>query len=252
MVMFLVLIPMLVVISSILIYQFNGRKEFVKFDLVQFLYAFFFVPVMFIWLKSLLFYLLRRELDLHLSVTDIFAADTAFSVMFLFLYAFIVIHSLTKSFELKREHDPLYDLMKDSEYFHLWISHIVFNFGMTLIVSVLSVTNLFIPITTTINHPFFYMLLSFGLIFGIALFVFTWLSNFSANFVRVMKIFYGVIFTIHVGLYITIYPGFDNRYGIFWVTVTALSSFMFCSLFFERFERPMNWIQRLHYKFFKS
>lgn len=252
MVLLLLLIPLLVVISSILIYQFNGRKEFIKFDLVQFLYAFFFVPVMFIWLKSLLFYLLKRELDLSLSVTEIFVADTSFSVIFLFLYAFIVIHSLTKSFELKRYRDPLYDLMQDSEFFHLWVSHLVFNFGMMLVIGGISITNLFIPMATMVHRPFFYFLLGIGLLFGIALFVSIWLSNFSANFVRVMKIFYGMMFSVHAILYIAYGPSFDNRYGIYWVTLIALGAFMFCSLFFERFEKPMNFIQKLHYKFFKT
>lgn len=252
MVLLLLLIPLLVVLSSILIYQYNGRKEFIKFDLVQFLYAFFFVPVMFVWLKSLLFYLLKRELDFRLSVTEVFVADTAFSVIFLFLYAFIVIHSLTKSFELKRYRDPLYDLMKDSEFFHLWVSHLVFNFGMMIVVGCISITNLFIPMATTIHQPFFYFLLGIGLVFGVALFVSIWLSNFSANFMRIMKIFYGMMFSIHAILYIATGPSFDNRYGIFWATLLALGAFMFCSLFFERFEKPMNIIQRLHYKFFKT
>lgn len=248
----ILLLPLLVVISSVLIYQYNGRREFIRFDLVQFVYAFLFVPVMYVWLKNLLFYLLRQELDLNLSVAQIFAADTAFSVLFMFMYAFIVIHSLTKSFELKRERDPLYDLTKDSEFLHLWVSHLVFNFGMTLIISIISFTNIFIPLVTDINKPVFYAMLIGGIILGIGLFVSVWLSNFSANFVRVMKLFYGLFFTLHVGMYFIFNPSFNNTHGIFWVTLMALSAFMFCTLFFERYERPMNWIQKLHYKFFKA
>ena len=248
----ILLIPLLVVISSILIYQYNGRKEFIRFDLVQFVYAFLFVPVMYVWLKNLLFYLLRRELDLHLSINQIFAADTVFSVIFMFMYAFIVIHSLTKSFELKREKDPLYDLTKDSEFFHLWVSHVVFNFGMTLIIAIISITNIFVPMATEANKPVFYAMLGGGIVLGIVLFVSIWLSNFSANFLRVMKLFYGLVFTFHVGMYFSFNPSFDNTHGIFWITLMALSAFMFCTLFFERYEKPMNLIQKLHYKFFKS
>jgi hypothetical protein len=210
------------------------------------------VPIMFVWLKSLLFYLLKRELFVHVSVTEMFVIDTAFSVLFMFLSAFVVIHSLTKSFELKRFRDPLYDIMKDSEFFHLWVSHLVFNFGIAIVVSCVSITNIFIPMTNTIHMPFFWFLVGAGIVMGMALFVSIWLSNFSANFVRLMKLLYGLLFSLHAVLYLVLTPGFNNQYGIFWTVLMGLGAFVFCSLFFERFEKPMSWLERLHYKFFKT
>lgn len=104
----LFLVPTFAILSSLYLYQHTGKREILKFDLVQFVYAFILAPIVYIWLKSFLFVFLVSELNLHLSVTDLFIADTVLTIIFLYVFAFLVIHSLTKSFELKRLRDPFY------------------------------------------------------------------------------------------------------------------------------------------------
>lgn len=100
---FLFVIPLLTLVSGVLLYGQHGKKEFLKLDFVQFMYSFVIAPVMFVWLKSFLFFILRNELNFRLSISEIFIVDTIYSTLVMFIFAFVVIHSLTKSFNLKRE-----------------------------------------------------------------------------------------------------------------------------------------------------
>ena len=52
-------------LSALALYRKNGRREILKFDVVQFWYAFVLVPVLFVWFKSFLFFTLRDELNLY-------------------------------------------------------------------------------------------------------------------------------------------------------------------------------------------
>ena len=57
---FLVLLPVAMILGSLLAYRFNGRREILRFDLVQFLYAFILTPLTFVWGKVLLFLLVKK------------------------------------------------------------------------------------------------------------------------------------------------------------------------------------------------
>lgn len=247
---FFIIIPIAAIISTLGIYRRTGRREFLKFDAVQFIYAFILAPFLFIWLKSFLFYLLRQEIDIHLNSTEMFVIDTTFSVIFLYIFAFIVIHSLTKSFELKRYSDPLYDVFTHSEALHLWFSHTaIYTGGMTLFV-LLSLVNVFVPALVETTRFFFYLMLVLGFVGGTFGFAGIWLSNFTDSpiFLRIMKIVVAFYFSIHVAVYFLISPAFNATNLIFWMVFMAFFAMALCSFVFERSERASGWFERFHHK----
>ncbi|MBD3279599.1 MAG: hypothetical protein GF390_02710 [Candidatus Pacebacteria bacterium] len=246
----LLVIPSLAVVSAVLIYRHNGKKEVLKFDLVQFVYAFVLSPALFVWLKSFLFYLVKTDPELNFSSTQMYALDTSFSVLFMFVYAFIVIHSLTKSFNLKRKEDPLYDVFRHSEYFHLWLTHLVMYLGIMLIATVVSFTNLFLPLELETNRLGFYLLLLVGVFGGLGAFSGVWLSDpEEANFLRIMKLASGLVFLLHVIVYFLIEPGFSIKYGFYWLTLMTFATAVFCFFFFHRSEKAKGLLEKFkHHK----
>lgn len=245
----LYVLPIFSIISAVLIYRLNGKREFLRFDFVQFVYAFIILPFLFIWLKSFLFFLLRRELNLFLSVGNIFFVDTVFSTFFMFIYAFAVVHSLTASFKLKKVTDPLYDLFQHSEYFHLWLSHLVVYGGAVVIATFFSVVNIFIPTTLVMPKVSFYLFLFGSLICGV--FAFIGLLNSDpkqANFMRIMKLMFSLTFLIHVILYFVFDPDFNASRLFYWMIFMALIAIVFGSVFAERSEKAMSFADRFKYK----
>ena len=208
--------PLAVLLSAVLAYRFNGRREFIKFDLVQFFYAFITFPVMFVWLKTFLFMMLQKELGLILSISHIFAIDTAFSVVVMLIYASVVIHSLTKSFELKRERDPLYDLFRDSEFFHMWFTHIAVFGGGVLILTVFSLINLWIPFDVLSTKEMMFSVVGLGIIFGPVCFATVYLSVISPKFEQLMKLLVAAAFILHALLFFWLDPQFRLAYGFYW------------------------------------
>ena len=177
MILTLLVIPILTALSALLIYQHNGKREFLKFDLVQFVYSFVMAPVLFVWMKSFLFYVLKAELELSLSINDLFIFDSIFSLSFMYIYAFVVIHSLTKTFKMRMLKDPLYDMFHHSEYFHLWLTHVMMFGGGIALSTAFSLINIFLPLPIVAGKSTLFMILGAGIIFGLALFVSVWLSN---------------------------------------------------------------------------
>lgn len=242
------LIPVLTIISSMLMYKQNGKKELLKMDLVQFIYAFVLMPVLFIWLKSFLYYLMQVEVEVQLSQLEMTLIDTGFSLVFLYIFAFVVIHSLTKSFHLKSSQDPLYDIIEHSEVFHLWITHLVVYIGMMLLITVLAAVNLFFPMQIFSSKFIFYFWNITGLLSGAIAFVMIWIADpktGSVNFLRIMKLCYGLFFLIHVVLYFTFNPAFNIHYGIFWWSFAAFTSLVICSAFAYKSEKAHNLFSRV-------
>jgi len=243
---FLLLIPILMAISATSLYKHNGKREFLKFDLVQFIYAFLIAPVLFVWMKSFLFYLLKSELDFGLSINQLFVFDSLFSLSFMYIYAFIVIHSLTKSFKMKILKDPLYDLFYHSEYFHLWLTHIIMFGGGIALLTFLSLTNVFLPIGLEGSKTALFSLVGIGIIGGITLFVGAWLSNpLQGNFMRLMKLLFGLSFLLHVGFYFIYDPGFNLSHAFFWMTFMLFATTVICSLLLQRSEKATGFMNKL-------
>lgn len=247
---FIFLLPVLIISSAVFMYEYTGRKELLKLDLVQFVYAFILTPMVFIWLKSFLFYFLVNELNAGLTVQQIFVVDTIYSVIFLFVFAFIVMHSLTKSFEIKRSRDPQYDIFAHSEFFHLVSSHSVIYVGAMVLFSFLSIVNLYIPLVSNLSIVGLYFMAGFGFVFGIASFISLLLTEINnLKFVKTIKSLFAFFFLFHIMLYALFSPGFDGGRVMFWFVCMIFSGFVFSSLLIERSEKAMKFLRKLHYKY---
>lgn len=234
MIVFLLLIPLLVIITSVGIYQLNGKKEILKLDLVQFFYAFVVAPLLFIWTKSVLFLILNTEVTVLLSAREIFLFDTIYSTFFLYVFAFIVMHTLTKSINLKVGRDPFHDIFKHSEYFHLWISHLVMFLGGALLFTILGLANSIIPMSFILDQYFLYIFIFSGCLAGLMIFIGIWLSDPKqerASFMRIIKLFYGILLTVHILFYFIFNPSFRIQYSLYWASTTLFATYVVCSFF---------------------
>ena len=228
-----------------IIYKFQGGREVFKLDLVQFTYLFILSPILFIWIKSFLFYLLKSELNLRLSAVELFVIDTVFSVIAFYIFAAIAIHTLTKTFWLKRRDDPHFDLFHLSEYFHLWWSHIVIYVGAMTMATFVSGANLLVPLAVVSAKWQVYLTLMGGIIAGIIAFLTIWNSDpQQGNFMRIMKLFFGLFFVVQVIGYFVFDPAFSMIYGGYWFVLALFMSAVWCALFFERSSRANSWRNR--------
>lgn len=249
----LFLVPTFAIFSSLYLYRHTGKREILKFDLVQFVYAFVLTPIVYVWLKSFLFVFLVQELDLHLSVTDLFIADTIFTVIFLFVFAFLVIHSLTKSFELKRTRDPFYDIFQHSEFFHLLTSHVVLYAGSVVLINIISTVNVFIPLEVANNMIVFYAALILGFLIGIIIYIGILLTDdeFDVKYPRFemfVELVYIVFFIFNIGIYFFVRPGFNLSHVMYWFVFMILGGFITGSLVLDRSETIVKRLKKLHYK----
>ncbi|MEX0895805.1 MAG: hypothetical protein WDZ94_02605 [Patescibacteria group bacterium] len=244
----LYLIPVLAIVTGVFLYRLNGKGEFLKIDLVQFFYAFFMAPVLFVWLKTFLFVILRTELDISLSSNQLYLVDTIYSVVYLYVFGFVVIHALTKSFSLRRSRDPLYDIFEHSEFFHLWLTHLIVFVGTLLLVSALAIFNIFYPIDLQMSQELFYLFSASGILTGILFFLMVWQSDpkqDGANFMRFMKLMFGLFFVVHIIFYFLFAPAFDSTYGVYWWSLGATTGLVTCSFFVYRFERVQTLFERV-------
>lgn len=250
---FLVLIFLLAM--SVFVYRYHGRKEVIRFDLVQFVYSFILAPVGFVWFKTFLYGLMQTELNQGFSSRSLFIIDTAFSVYFLYLFAFIVIHSLTKSFQLKAADDPLYDLFHDNEYFHLWLTHIVIFGGSMFLGAFFALVNVLFPLDIVATRPVMIATIVIGVLSGILFFIMLWMADpkqEGANFLRLMKLIAAAVFIFLVGIYFTLDPAFSAQYIFFWWCLFSFAGMVGCSAFAYKSVRAQNLFTRLVDKISKN
>jgi len=242
-------IPLLTITSALVMYRFNGRRQMLKFDLIQFIYGFIVSPILFVCFKSFAFVLVKNELGLSLSINQLFLLDTIVSVILLYIYGFVVIHSLTTSFKLVLLKDPLADLFEYSEYFHLWLSHVVIWVGSALLLSIISIANIFFPFSFGPSKPLFFTSLGIATVVGVMIFISTLLSDpQQRNYLRIMKLLFGIFFFVHAGIYFAFDPAWNMPYILYWSTFTIFTTLVTCSLFAHRSQRATNFFNRFKYK----
>lgn len=244
----LLILPIGTVISGLFVYRFQGKRQLLQLDIVQFIYTFFVAPAVFVWLKLLLFSLLRTDQSVVLSESQLFMFDTLFSMVFLFVYAFIVMHSLTKTFYLKKHFDPLYDLFHHSEYIHLWLSHQAMIIGGMFLFVVFSLLNIFFPLYVQIQRYQLYVLLLLGITMGIVTFVALIMADplqTNGKFLRMIKLYSALFFTIHILFYIIFDPALSPQMIIYWFFATMSASLAFCSGLVHRSKRAMGLFERI-------
>ncbi len=213
---FLALIPIYVIALSFLLYRHNGKRELLKLDLVQFLFCFVFTPLVYVWLKTFFFFNIKNIPDLKLGLNGLFILDTAFTVLFLYIFAFVVIHTLTKSFHLKRIKDPLHDIFADSEYFHLGFSHVgVFSLGI-ISVLLISLSNIILPFPYA-QDRYLYLGIGSGVIIGLISYVGIWThANGRKKFSKFINFLILINSLLLISLYFVYRPGFAPEFLIFW------------------------------------
>lgn len=230
-------IPVITAIIGFGIYRFQdgNRREIFRIDLVQFMYLFVLTPTLYVWLKSFLFFILRNELTVTLSLTDIFVIDTVFSVVAFFTFAALAMHSLTKTFWLRRHHDPEFDIYHLSEYFHLHWTHIVIWTGGVGLVSFVSFINVFVPFQLDHTTVPFYSSLVVGAVTGLATFMGIWGSDpGQGSFMKIMKIVLMLAFFGHVVTYFVFEPQFRMQYAAFWFSLFCFLFASIASFFFDK------------------
>ncbi|MEO8581951.1 MAG: hypothetical protein ABI425_05260 [Patescibacteria group bacterium] len=233
--LFIICFSLLVPLLALSIYQHNGKRQIFQLDFVQFMYLFVFMPVLFIWAKAFLFYLLNTEVSNSLSSRDIFTIDTTFSIVALYLFSATAIHTLTKTFWLRKQDDPDFDIFHLSEYFHLWWSHIFMDVGGMIAFCFLSTINAFIAFNLVESQFKLLFTMALGIVLGIFVFFMIWSQDPKQErkrFLRLMKVCLIIVSVYHVFLYLLIEPQFSMNYFLFWfifsVVVSAtISSFSF-------------------------
>lgn len=229
-------------VIALFIYRFNGRKKIFSFDLVQFIYLFIIAPTIFIWLKSFFFYTVRREISHTLTLSQFFFLDTLLSVVGLFLFGILAIHTITKVFKLEKTKDPFADIYQISEYFHLWWSHVLMYVGGFGLFTLVSLLNLFFPFpngSVLLERP---LLAISGGIFGLVVYFAVWTSDplqHRRSFMRLMKLCYVFFFLFHVLLYFAITPEFSTQYVLYWFSFFTFLTMVSCVFFLHRSSRAL-------------
>lgn len=212
---------------------------------MQFVYLFVMAPTLFVWLKTFLFYLLRNELEPSLTVTEMFVVDTIFTVIAIFVMVAVAIHSLTKTFKIKRAINPQFDIYHLSEYFHLWWSHIIIWGGAMLLVSFVALANVFAPLELELTKGIFIFSQFFASVVGGLFFMAIWMSDpEQGNFMRLMKLLLVFFSVIHIVFYFVFDPQFNSQYVIYWFSLAAFVSAAAIGSVFERYEK-LNWFRRI-------
>ncbi len=241
----LYLIPFLAIVSATFLYPYNGKREILRFDLVQFIYSFILMPAVFIWVKSFLFFLLKNDVGGSVSLQELFILDTVFSTIFIYVASFVVIHSLTKSFEIRKQRDPLYDLFEHSEYFHLWLSHTVIYGGVQLFAFFLGLINIFIELPLQGKGLDFYSLLLMGIGTGflgyLSIVIY---QGTRSRFMQLMKLIIGILTLILIISYFVFDPVFSITHIAFWFVFSAFMVMTMCVAFTEYSESASNFFER--------
>lgn len=246
--LFVLSIFALVPLLSVVLYQHNGKKQIFQLDVVQFIYLYVFMPIIFVLAKSILFYVLKNDLNNGLSQQQIFIIDTIFSIVGLYIVSAFSIHTLTKTFWLRKNRDPDFDIFHLSEYFHLWWSHIAMFLGFMLGLSFLSTINVWIPLELHSSVFTFYLSLFAGVIVGILGFMGMWWSDPKQErrrFLRLMKLCLMVFSIYHGVLYFLMEPKFSIQYVLFWTITTAFVSGTISGVSFVRSSKAKRFHQKM-------
>lgn len=227
---------------ALVIYRFNGKTKLFSFDLVQFIYLFVIAPMIFIWLKTFFFFILREQVLTTLTLSQYFIIDTLLSVIALYLFGVLAIHTITKVFWLEKHRDPFADIFKLSEYFHLWWSHIIMYLGGFVLITTISVLNLFFRLPTSTLEPQRGLLILIGFIFGFIIYFTIWSSDpvqEKTHFLRLMKLSYVFFFLLYVFMYYLVNPPFHLEFGLYWFGFFTFLSTSTCVILFRRSEKAL-------------
>ncbi len=242
----LLIIPILTLILGLILYRFTGSRQFLQLDLIQFIQAFIYMPIILIWSKSFLYFILSNEIDIRFSPRDYIFFDTALSVILFYIFAFVVLHSLTKTFSLRKQQDPLVDLFEISEYFHLRISHIIMYGGAVVIFTFFSFLNLLVPLSVELSKTAFLGIIFTGIFCGVVSFL--TILNYNPEdivFMKIIKLFVGGSTVLHSILFLLIDTTWSGTHSLYWFIFMIFLTTSTCLLFTYRSRKAKNIAEKL-------
>jgi len=122
------------------------------------------------------------------------------------------------------------------------------SLGGMILLTLLSLINLYIPIQISMSSTAFWMSIFGGVILGIIAYSGYWLSLFSETFLKIIKLLIGLFWLIHMIAYIIGSPSFSSPYVVYWVIFTAYTTQLVVSFFFEKSEKITNFIEQFSHK----
>ncbi len=235
-------------VVGLVLYRFQGRKDLIHLDIVQFCYIFFFYPLFFVWLKSFVYVQLKSMIGINLSPSEYFVIDTTVATVGLYLYGIVAMKGLTKTLFLVRQKNPLMDLFPHTEYIHLWISHVAIFIGVVAILSVLSIVNLLFPFQVPESDLTNMLTVGLGIAFGLCLYIVLLLSNPQQDHFRLLKtvkLLFGSVFSLFVAVYLIMSPPLSPSYSLYWFSLFLFATFVVCSFFSYKSPRANSFMERI-------
>jgi hypothetical protein len=156
-----------------------------------------------------------------------------------------VIHSLTKTFGLKKDDNPRYNLFADSEYYHQLLSHVAVYCGVGLLFLFVGLVNIFVPFPIVGSVWWMYLVAILSFVGGGVGLATVWLYETNdRRFYRLMKLFFGIMFVIEVWIFIIASPSFSLSYSIYWFMFGIFFSMTALSIVADK-PKPDSWWERL-------
>jgi len=176
--------------------------------------------------------------------------DTAISISFLYFYAFGVIHSLTKTFSLRLERDPFYDIFAQSEYFHEFLSHVGMYSLSLIAVAFVGLLSIPFPLSIPVDKKLMWGLVVIALCMGLlAYFGLFGLTDKGVNYdiyKRLVKLTYGLCFVILAAASFFFSVSFSESYTVFWTVFFFFFSLTISTFFMNSSRRIYRFFDYLH------
>ncbi|MDQ3008975.1 MAG: hypothetical protein M3Q81_05305, partial [bacterium] len=142
--------------------------------------------------------------------------------------------------------NPMFDVFTHVDYYHFWLSHFIIALGSMLLITLISVANVFVPFASDQPRSVLITLIGAG-VFS-AIIIFTAITNYRSPqkyYMRQMKSLIGLFFLIHVVIYFVRDPDFSTDYGTYWFIFTIFLTMVLMAVFVERPVEPTRLIYKL-------
>jgi hypothetical protein len=103
------------------------------------------------------------------------------------------------------------------------------------------------------NRLQFLAMLGAGFCIGLLSFAGVWLSDpDQGQFMRLMKLVFGLFFLVHLGVYFLFDPSFSISHGLYWFIFMAFGAMVFCSYIFHRSKKAVRWVDKLKHQLWEK
>lgn len=231
-------------LTLIILYRFVDRKKFMGFDMVGFIYAFFFSPLIYFCLRYMFFVMIDSN---AFRTKQFYLLDMLLNLILLFAYAGIILHLLTKEVALRRIKSSKDDILRYLERIHLVFSHLLLYLGGLLAVVFLGGMNLYYHLV--LDNVSFVIILICSCLAAISLGVAVWLSNFTKiKFLIMIELVSAISLLAYFAFYLINRPSFTGSFLIFWAIFAFLAVFLSFLSLLTAFPYLGNFFNFLHHK----